>query len=70
METVFMIGLIAECAFIALVLFRFSNIVIELLIEICADVDFIKDLIGKGKANEIVDRLVKEGYVSTGKKVQ
>lgn len=69
MEVLLLLSLLME-ALIAFVLIRFGDTVIELLIRICADVGFIKDLISKEKANEIVDRLVKEGYVSTGKKVQ
>ena len=69
MEVLLLLSLLME-ALIAFVLIRFGDTVIELLIRICADVSFIKDLISKEKADEMVDRLVREGYVSTGKKVQ
>lgn len=69
MEVVLLLSLLME-ALIMFVLIRFGDTVIELLIKICADVSFIEDLVSREKANEMVDRLIKEGYVATGKKVK
>ena len=66
MGIILMVVLIIEGVLITLIL---SNIM-ELLIKTCADVSFVKDLFSKEKADEMVDRLVREGYVTTGKKVQ
>ena len=69
MEILFVFSVMVE-TLILFVLIKYGNMFIDLFIRTCADVSFIKDLISREKANEMVERLIKEGYVATGKKVE
>ena len=69
MEILFVFSVIVE-TLILFVLIKYGNVFIDLFIRICADVSFIKDLISKEKADEVVERLIREGYIATKKKVE